>query len=200
MKKINVLLLTSILVTFASCENIEKKTIKMYCETVKKTVSDTTIDYSSISSIEEKTYKELILKNDELKNNTEFINSFKDNEDVKELHKSIKTKIIANVQNILKKNSFVTGVDNRWQVHKLAFDGNMVRIISTQIDARGSYETENATKKYTVTIEDNGKTYINAKKDSGDDLIFEFGKSQTDYYILINERVYVNITINKTKS
>ena len=172
----------------------------MYCETVKKTVSDTTIDYSSISSIEEKTYKELILKNDELKNNTEFINSFKDNEDVKELHKSIKTKIIENVQNILKKNSFVTGVDNRWQVHKLAFDGNMVRIISTQIDARGSYETENATKKYTVTIEDNGKTYINAKKDSGDDLIFEFGKSQTDYYILINERVYVNITINKTKS
>ena len=95
MKKINVLLLlTSILVTFTSCENIEKKTIKMYCETVKKTVSDTTIDYSSISSIEEKTYKELILKNDELKNNTEFINSFKDNEDVKELHKSIKTKII----------------------------------------------------------------------------------------------------------
>ena len=73
---------------------------------MNKAVSDTTISYSSISYLEEKTYNELILKNDELKNNTEFINSFKNNDDVKELQKSVKAKIIQNVQNILKKNIF----------------------------------------------------------------------------------------------
>lgn len=198
MKKTYFLLLASVLITFTSCENAEKKTIKIYCETVNKAVSDTTISYSSISYLEEKTYNELILKNDELKNNTEFINSFKNNDDVKELQKSVKAKIIQNVQNILKKNIFVTGVDNRWQVHKLTFDGIMVNIISVQVDLRGSYETENKTKKYTVTLEENGKAYINSKRDNGEDLTFEFGKNKTDYYIAINERVYFS-PIDKSK-
>jgi len=191
--------MASILLTFASCENAEKKTIKIYCETVNKAISDTTISYSSISNLEEKTYNDLILKNDELKNNTEFIDGFKENEEIQELQKNVKAKILQNVQNILKKNIFVTGVDNRWQVHKLTFDGIMVNIVSMQVDLRGSYNTENKTKKYTVTLEDNGKAYINSKRDNGEDLTFEFGKTKKNYYIAINARVYFS-PIDKSKN
>ena len=198
MKKVNFMLLVSTLITFASCQNAEKKTIEEYCETINKTVSDTTISYDAIKIIEDKTYSNLILNNPELKDNKEFINGFQENEKIKNLKSSIKEKIIQNVQNILKKNIFVTGVDNRWQVHKLTFDGVMVNIISVQVDLRGNYDTENKTKKYTVTLEENGKAYINSTRDNGEDLTFEFGKNKTDYYIAINERVYFS-AIDKSK-
>ena len=194
--QISLILLSSILLF--SCQNEEKKSIDEYCETINKVVTDTTISYEGITNIEEKTFQDLILKNPDLKDNKEFLKSFQEDEKIKSLKTSIKEKIVQNVQNILKKNIFVTGVDNRWQVHKLTFDGVMVNIISVQVDLRGSYDTENKTKKYSVTLEENGKAYINSKRDNGEDLIFEFGKNKTDYYIAINERVYFS-PIDKSK-
>ena len=198
MRKNQILLLVLSATLLFSCQNAENKTIDEYCETINKVVTDTTISYEGIASIQEKTYSDLILNNPELKDNKEFIKGFQENEKIKSLKSSIKEKIIQNVQNILKKNIFVTGVDNRWQVHKLTFDGVMVNVISVQVDLRGSYDTENKTKKYTVTLEENGKAYINAKRDNGEDLTFEFGKNKTDYYIAINERVYFS-PIDKSK-
>jgi len=199
MKKIYLPINVILIMTILSCgRNNENKTVEEYCETINKTVSDTTISYETIKNIEEKTYSDLILNNPELKDNKEFLKDFQENQKIKNLKSSIKEKIITNVQNILKKNIFVTGVDNRWQLHRLSFDGVMANIISVQIDLRGNYDTENKTKKYTVTLEENGKAYINSTIDNGEALTFEFGKNKTDYYIAINERVYFS-AIDKSK-
>jgi hypothetical protein len=193
MKNTTFLLLSSILILLTSCENIEKKTVQLYCETIKKAVSDTTISYVSISKLQEKTYKELFLNNEKLKNNTDFINSLSENDNIKGTQKSIKTKIIGNAQNILKNNIFVSGLDNRWQMHKLIFDGIMVNIISIQIDLRGSYESENIRKKYTLILEENGNVYVNTKNDEDEDLILELGKNKTEYLLALNDRLYFSV-------
>ena len=186
------LLLFLLPVIFISCKNKESKAIEQYNELVNKSVTDTTVSYKSIAAIEEKAFKDLILSDKDLKENKDFIDGFQENEKVKTLKASIKERIIKNVQNILKDNIFVTGLTNMWTVHRLAFDGTMTKIQTVQIDLRGNYDRENIDKKYIVTLEDNGKVYINTKNNIGEDLIFEFGKNKILYYILINDRTYTS--------
>jgi len=191
MKKINLILIVSIIFLFASCEDIEKKTIVDYCNTVNKAVTSTTYDYSKINVIEQKTYKSLVLDNKSLAENKEFISEFNDNKEIKDLRTKINQKIVENVQTILKKYVFVTGVDNYWQVRKLSFDGKMETFIVIQIDLRGSYEKKRETTEYTVNPEKNGKTYVKIKESDGETSIFEFGKNKHgDFYLSSSSTIY----------
>jgi hypothetical protein len=191
MKKNNLILIASTIFLFASCKDIEKETIANYCNTVNKAVTNTTYDYSNINVIEQKTYKSLVLDNKSLAENKEFISGFNDNKEIKDLRTKIDQKIEENVQTILKKYVFVTGVDNYWQVRKLSFDGKMETFIVIQIDLRGSYEKKRETKEYTVNPEKNGKTYVKIKESDGETSIFEFGKNkQGNFYLSSSSTIY----------
>ncbi len=171
----------------SSCSNPQKKAISNYCNCLKTVLNDTIINYETVNTLEKKCYDSLILQNKSLSENKEFIDGFYQNDDITKLQNKINQKIIDNVQNILKKFSFVANYNQNYQIPKYTFDGKIAHYSLIQIDLRGSYIKANDTRKYIINTDKNGKTYVEITISDGKSVIYEFGKTyenkKKDYYL-----------------
>jgi hypothetical protein len=187
-----------IFLSLISCKDEKKESKELFCKSIEQKLTDTTLDYKTILKTKEKLFKELVLSNKSLKDDQEFINKFYEQKEITALENKIQNKIISNTQNILTNNTFTSGLDNYWQVHKANFDGKIMNFKSIQIDLRGNYENFNKSKVYDVIIEKNGKTYISFLKDSGEKVLLEFGKTKDNYYLYFDDKILLS-PIKKSK-
>lgn len=98
-------------------------------------------------------------------------------------------KVITETQSILTKYDFSVD-DNSYHRYFLTFDGKVVTYIKLQLDLRGSYELERQKFEYTVSKEENGKTYVDVITPNREKIIYEFVVVKLGEYYLNGNMSY----------
>lgn len=176
-----------------SCSN-KNKAVNEYCNCISTSLTDKMITVDPIVGIQKKCYDSIIVKKYELIKDIKFIAEFDSIQNIKNIKKTINTKILKNISDILVKFS--------WEYYSpseekriYSFDGKMVTQDATfytmqivpfvQINTTGN---ERFTGTYKVEVEDNGSAYVSIIWTGDKNDIYKLMKTTENSYYLEGKR------------
>ena len=191
MKTFKVLIAISLLTGFLCSCSKKNKAVQEYCDCVSSSLNDSLIATAPIESVQKKCYDSIVQKKYDLTKDLEFVNGFDSVQNVKNIKKTITSKISKNIGDILIKYSWQTVPDifgNETRTY--LFDGKMFTQILYKIQFYGSGWVENQrwTGTYKVEVESNGSAYITISMGDNESDIYKLQKSQKDGYCLKGRR------------